>query len=77
MARCPECDTPGAYIGWRDIECKNSKCKHFKITEEPICPCYGVAGHKQNTGSVSSDSIVDGYSTDVDADENYHGYYRD
>lgn len=46
MAKCPECTTPGAYIGMFTVECKNSKCKHFTITEEVVCPCCGIAGHE-------------------------------
>ena len=43
--KCPECGTANAYVGFNSIECKNSKCKHFRITQEKICPCCGVAGH--------------------------------
>lgn len=45
MAKCPSCGTPGAYIGFSSIECRNSKCEHFVQGMEHICPCCGIAGH--------------------------------
>ncbi len=45
MAQCPICNTPGAYIGFSTIECRNPDCEHFVIFEEEVCPCCGQAGH--------------------------------
>lgn len=44
MPKCPVCDTPGAYVGFNSIECRNKDCKHFKIDEEKKCACCG-GGH--------------------------------
>lgn len=42
MANCPKCNTPGAYIGMKEIECKNPNCEHFVIpTDACLCPCCG------------------------------------
>ncbi|HLX63225.1 MAG TPA: hypothetical protein VKX17_18280 [Planctomycetota bacterium] len=45
MANCPVCNTPGAYIGFNSVECRNPRCIHFTIEEEDICPCCGKKGH--------------------------------
>ncbi|MEI6235313.1 MAG: hypothetical protein WCT04_19825 [Planctomycetota bacterium] len=45
MPNCPDCKTPGAYIGFNTIECRNPRCTHFSIEEEDICPCCGKKGH--------------------------------
>lgn len=45
MANCPLCNTPGAYIGFNTVECRNPDCEHFVLFEEEICPCCGQAGH--------------------------------
>ena len=45
MANCPVCNTPGAYIGFNSVECRNPRCVHFAIEEEDICPCCGKKGH--------------------------------
>jgi len=45
MAKCPACNTEGAYVGFVKVECKNSKCEYFVPTGEPICPTCGIAGH--------------------------------
>lgn len=43
--KCPKCGVPGAYVGFNSVECRNSKCEHFVIDEEVVCPCCGIAGH--------------------------------
>lgn len=45
MANCPACKTPGAYVGFNSVECRNPRCIHFTIEEEDICPCCGKKGH--------------------------------
>ena len=45
MPNCPVCNTPGAYIGFNSIECRNPRCAHFTLEEEDICPCCGKKGH--------------------------------
>ena len=45
MAQCPVCQTPGAYVGFSSIECRNPKCEHFVLVEEYLCPCCGKADH--------------------------------
>ena len=45
MANCPVCKTPGAYVGFNSIECRNPHCIHFLLEEEDICPCCGKKGH--------------------------------
>ena len=45
MPNCPACKTPGAYVGFNSIECRNPRCVHFTIEEEDICPCCGKKGH--------------------------------
>jgi hypothetical protein len=53
MALCPICNTPGAYIGFSSIECRNPDCEHFVIFEEEICPCCGQAGHNPDLHSLN------------------------
>ena len=50
MAHCPDCSTPGAYVGFNSIECLNPHCVHFKIKQEEVCPCCGKAGHVPGPG---------------------------
>lgn len=45
MAECPLCKTPGAYIGFNSVECRNPDCEHFVLFEEEVCPCCGQPGH--------------------------------
>lgn len=45
MPNCPACNTPGAYIGFNSIECRNPRCAYFTIEEEDVCPCCGKKGH--------------------------------
>jgi hypothetical protein len=45
MALCPVCHTPGAYVGFTSIECRNPDCEHFVLIEEIACPCCGQVGH--------------------------------
>lgn len=54
MAKCPTCGTPGAYVGFSSIECRNSKCIHFVQNEELICPCCGIAGHDLGLSELTS-----------------------
>lgn len=35
-ANCPECKTPGAYIGMNDVECQNVNCRHFEPSLEAL-----------------------------------------
>ena len=48
MAKCPDCATPGAYIGLNSIECRNPACKHFKVDMKKTCGCCGVVGHEDD-----------------------------
>jgi len=41
MASCPICGTPGAYVGFNSIECRNKKCEHFVLQETLSCGCCG------------------------------------
>jgi len=41
MPICTACGTPGAYIGFSTIECRNPDCDHFKLEEKKLCPCCG------------------------------------
>ena len=45
MAKCPECGEPDAYVGYSSVECRNKKCKHFKLDRRLICSCCGGEGH--------------------------------
>lgn len=46
MAKCPVCDTPGAYVGFNSIECRNKDCEHYKFEEKKnVCGCCGSEGH--------------------------------
>jgi hypothetical protein len=58
MANCPKCGSPGAYVGFNSVECRNPKCIHFVIEEEAICPCCGKRGHVpgQKAGAKKSDA---------------------
>ena len=51
MALCPVCHTPGAYVGFSAVECRNPDCDHFVLFEEEICPCCGKSGHMPEPGS--------------------------
>ena len=53
MAQCPVCNTPGAYIGFTTIECRNPDCEHFVIFEEEVCPCCGQIGHNPDMHALS------------------------
>lgn len=46
MPFCPECSSPGAYIGAMSVECRNPKCRHFKLEPEAACPCCGGKAHE-------------------------------
>jgi hypothetical protein len=59
MALCPVCSTPGAYIGFNSVECRNPKCEHFSITLEEVCPCCGQAGHTAAQHSTKARSGID------------------
>ena len=37
MPPCPECGATNAYIGIKDIECSNPKCRHYKQNKKK-CP---------------------------------------
>lgn len=41
MASCPKCHTPGAYIGFNSVECRNPDCEDFVLFELDECPCCG------------------------------------
>ena len=72
MTRCPDCGTPGAYLGFNTIECRNPKCVHFVIEEEAICPCCGKRGHvpgqKAAKSSGSANESGSGANLDLDAE---------
>ena len=46
MSKCPKCQTPGAYIGFSSIECRNPTCLHYSQKLAALCPCCGEAGHR-------------------------------
>jgi hypothetical protein len=46
MALCPDCKTPGAYIGLNSVECRNPKCKYFRLDPKKTCGCCGIIGHE-------------------------------
>lgn len=50
MPACPNCNTPGAYIGFNSVECLNPRCVHYTVREEEICPCCGKPGHIPGPG---------------------------
>ena len=33
--KCPECGSP-AYVGLREVECSNPRCKHYVERDEPL-----------------------------------------
>ena len=73
MATCPKCGVSGAYLGFNSIECKNSKCEHFKLTEEVICPCCGIAGHTMPSKDISKPSNS---NIDENKEDDYEDYQR-
>jgi len=56
MATCPVCNTPGAYIGFSSVECRNPDCEHFTIEEDKICPCCGKVGHIPSDSKDAADA---------------------
>jgi hypothetical protein len=80
MAMCPVCATPGAYIGFNSVECRNPECEHFTIAVEEVCPCCGQVGHtptqSADTGVAGVDQLdaamqsaqLDSSGTPLDAD---------
>jgi hypothetical protein len=72
MAQCPVCQTPGAYVGFSSVECRNPQCEHFVLVEEHVCPCCGKPDHTPEEGwdgimrRDSNGNAVDlGLTTDV------------
>lgn len=60
MPNCPICNTPGAYVGFSSVECRNPDCAHYEPKMEALCPCCGIAGHRpeyESTQSISVDSF--------------------
>jgi hypothetical protein len=51
MPRCPVCDSPGAYIGFNTIECRNPQCEHFVYEQAATCPCCGRTDHIPETAA--------------------------
>jgi hypothetical protein len=43
MSLCPTCKTPGAYVGFTSVECRNPDCQHFKDTLFDPQPSQTVA----------------------------------
>jgi hypothetical protein len=31
--KCPVCKTPGAYVGLKEVECKNEHCQHYSARQ--------------------------------------------
>ncbi len=63
MALCPTCNTPGAYIGFSSVECRNPQCEHFRAAVETICPCCGKVGHTPSEqGAAAADGSAPGPS---------------
>jgi hypothetical protein len=56
MDLCPVCKTPGAYIGFNTVECRNPDCEHFVIVEEKVCPCCGRVDHLPNCSAAPANS---------------------
>ncbi|HYG73534.1 MAG TPA: hypothetical protein VEK08_00775 [Planctomycetota bacterium] len=56
MANCPICKTPGAYVGFSTVECRNPDCEHFCINEEKVCPCCGKVGHTPDLAEDAADA---------------------
>ncbi len=58
MALCPICNTPGAYVGFSSVECRNPDCEHFVAIVEEVCPCCGQIGHQptQSSNKAASNS---------------------
>lgn len=48
MALCPSCHSPGAYVGFTVIECRNPECTHFKVMVEEAEACQCCAGDQQS-----------------------------
>jgi hypothetical protein len=59
MPKCPLCNTPGAYVGFSSVECRNPKCTNYVQAMESLCPCCGVAGHTPSEDSVDNSVQVD------------------
>jgi hypothetical protein len=55
MPRCPVCDSPGAYIGFNSIECRNPQCEHFVYEQAATCPCCGRTDHVPEAASADYD----------------------
>ena len=74
MPNCPNCNTPGAYVGFSTVECRNPDCSHFVVFEEKICPCCGKVGHEpelaESTPDYSSGSVqINGGDPSLDASD--------
>jgi hypothetical protein len=53
MPNCPDCQTPGAYVGFSTVECRNPDCKNFRLPEEPTCGCCGKPESDCRMGRIS------------------------
>ena len=72
MARCPICQTPGAYVGFSAIECRNLDCAHFVFVEERVCPRCGEVGHlsdEECACATAVDAVGAALVSDQDADQ--------
>ncbi len=59
MANCPQCQTPGAYVGFSSIECRNMDCPHFVFREEKASPDCGQEEHSgASVSQVGSEEVV-------------------
>ncbi len=71
MALCPICHTPGAYVGFTVVECRNPECTHFKpLPAAEACPSCDPTTHDCQFGGIdipdannASGNVVPGLGT--------------
>ncbi|HYF50844.1 MAG TPA: hypothetical protein VEJ63_15625 [Planctomycetota bacterium] len=73
MSNCPICNTPGAYIGFSTVECRNPDCSHYEPKLEELCPCCGVAGHRPEF-EISESVPADNFDPSIPAYSGSSGY---
>ncbi len=56
MPNCTACGTPGAYIGFTSVECRNPSCAHFALIEDK--PSEAQARALQQTGRVYQRGVI-------------------
>jgi len=73
MPNCPLCNTPGAYVGFSSVECRNPDCAHYDPKLEYLCPCCGIAGHRPEYEAVEA-TAADNYDPSIPAFSAGNGY---